>query len=431
MKIVKTLLLTLVLCFSFGLFSKALPETDTGVKNKSSPPVSVYNLLLKLEEDLKSGKPKSAILSDLKQIEKAKASLPVSYIPDLNYLMGSQVEKIPSTELTFLKNLAYYIYPLEVALKVFLFLLLFYTFIFYFQNTEIQPLMKRVLTVAGVSFLVFSFVVNIGSLIYVVIGFGFILLAVLKKKRLSLYLLLAASLLFISQVVYDNAFQRVKSDNLLYYIKVSRDGYAPDYLIEKVFIDGKSSTVESVTSQLALGRVDAVKRLENLKFSDPLRQSIVLNDYGYVYFLLGDFKRALSLFESAFRLYPSPELKYNLYLTYSSLLKLEEANRLKDELIKKGISVEKLPPVPVLIHLSAPLPGYVFPFGYLIGFLLGILAGVVFARFYLATFGNFEPELLLVPGMRAFINSRVRHIFLVSLIVFLVNIILGRLICSV
>ena len=426
MKIVKVLLLALILCFSF--LNRALPETKNG---SVTAPASVYNLLLKLEDDLKTGKPKKVLLSDFKLIENAKENLPVSYLPELNYLMKSYVEKVPVTELTLLKKIAYYIYPLEVALKVFLFLILFYTFVFYLQNIEVQPVAKRVLTVGGVFFLVFAFVVNICSLIYLVSGFGFVLLAVLKKKRLGLYLLFALSLLFVSQVVYDNASLRLKSENLLYYIKVTRDGYAPDYLIERVFRNNRDFTLESVTSQLALGRLDAVARLEPLKFSEPLRQAIVLNDYGYVYFLRGDFEKALSLFESAFKLYPSSELEYNLYLTYSSLLKLEEANRLKEELLQKGISVEKLPPVPVLVHLSVPLPGYVFPFKFIFGFAVGLLLGVIFARFYLATFGNFDPELLLVPGMRAFINSSIKHVVLVSLVVFLVNIILGRLICSV
>lgn len=426
MRILKTLFLALVLCFSF--LNGALPETQTEVKTVSP---SVYELLLKLEEDLKSKKPKSTILLDLKSIESAKDNLPVYYIPELNYLLGSEVEKVPVTQLTLLKKVAYYTYPLETALKVFLFLLLFYTLLFYFQNTNVQPLTKRFLTVGGVSFLVFAFVVNICALIYVVTGFGFVLLTNLKRKRLGIYLLVALSLLFISQVLYDNASLRLKSDNLFYYIKVSRDGYAPDYLIDEVFPNSKDSTLESVTCHLVLGKLDDIAKIERFKFSDPLRQAVVFNDYGYVYFLQGDFKRALSFFGKAFELNPSSEIKYNLYLTYSSLLKLEEANRLKEELSQKGISVEKFPPVPVLVHLSVPLPGYIFPLKFILGFLVGILLGVVFARFYLVNFGNFEPELLLVPGMRAFINSSVKHIVLVSLIVLLINVILGRLTCWV
>jgi len=420
MRIVKSLLLALVLCFS--LFGGALSETKTP---------SVYSLLLKLENDLKNRKPKSVLISDLTLIEKAKKNLPVAYIPDLNYLMDSEVEKVPITRLTLMKKLTYYLYPVEVALNVFLFLLLFYTFVFYLQNIDVQPIIKRIVTVVGVFFLVFSFVAGFSPLVYAVTAFGFILLTVLKKKRLSIYLMAALALLFTFQLVSDNVFLRLKSKNLLYSIKIDRDGYAPDYLIDRVFLDRKDATLEKVTSQLALGKIDSISLLRNLKFQEPFRSAVVLNDYGYVSFLTGDYQKALYFFERAFRLYPSSRIEYNLYLTYSSLLELEKANRLKDELLKKGVLVEKLPPVPILIHLPVSLPGYVFPYNLILGFGIGILAGVVFSRFFVATFGNFDPEFLLVPGMRAFINSSVRFIVLISVLILIINVILGRAICSV
>ena len=426
MKMLKLFLVGLALFFA--LSDVSLSETNVRALEKSG---SIYHLLLKLEDDIKAGKPKTVISRDVDLIKEAKRNLPVSHVPELNYLVSPGVEKVPSTEVSLLKKAVYYVYPFEVAVKVFLFLLLFYTVVFYFQNIEAQPLTKRLFTLVGVVALVVAFVANISLLIYATVGFGFVLLTVLKKRKLLTYLMASLLFLFLSQLLWENAFVRLKSKEVLYHVKVTRDGYVPHYFVEEVFQNRKDVTLEEVTSDLALGKLDSVKRLKGVKVTDPFRQAVIFNDLGYVEFLRGRYSEALAFFEKALKLYSSTELKYNLYLTYSSLLKLEDANRLKEELLQKGVSVEKLPPVPVLIHLSVPMPGYIFPFDYFLAFVLGVLVGVLFVKFFLATFGSFEPELLLLPGMRNYINSNVKHIFLISLAVLVVNFILGSLICSV
>lgn len=428
MRILKIFLTVLILFFSS--FSLAA-EKEQKAASVSGKETSLYNLLLKLETDLKEKKPRSEILKDLKLIKKAKEELPISYIPELNYLVKPGIERVPVTEITLFKKLMYYVYPLETALKVFLFLILFYTFVFYFQNIEVQPLLKRILTVGGATFLGFAFVVNVCAFIYFVAGFGFILITVLKKKKLGFYLLGAVFLFFISQIVWENAALRLKSSNLLYYIKVERDGYVPHYLIDRVFSDKISATVEKATSDLALGKLDSALSIKNIKTTDPFLKSVIYNDLGYVSFLQGKYEAARDYFKKALKLSSIPEFQYNLYLAYSSLLKLEEADRLKDELLKRGISVERLPPVPLLVHLPVELPGYVIPLKFVIAFAVGVLSGFVFARFFVATFGNFESDLLLIPGFRSFINSKVRPFVLISLGVFIVNVLLGKLICSV
>ena len=426
MRILKIFLTVLILFFSS--FSLAAEKEQKTVSGKET---SLYNLLLKLETDLKEKKSQSEILKDLELIKKAKEELPVSYIPELNYLVKPGVEEVPATEITLFKKLTYYIYPLETAIKVFLFLLLFYTFIFYFQNIEVQPLVKRILTTGSVAFLVFAFVVNICALIYFVSGFGFILITVLKRKKLGFYFLSAVFLFFVSQIVWENAALRLKSDNLFYYVKVVRDGYVPHYLIDRVFSDKISANVEKATSDLALGKLDAVLSIKSVRTNDPFLKVVIYNDLGYVSFLQGKYEAARDYFEKALKLSSIPEIEYNLYLSFSSLVKLEEANRLKDKLLKRGIPVEKLPPVPLLVHLPVELPGYVFPVKFVVAFAAGILAGFVFARFFVATFGNFESDLLLILGFRSFINSKVRPFILVSVGVFIVNVLLGKLICSV
>ena len=420
MKVVKTLLLAFVLCFS--LLGRALPETTIP---------SVYDSLQKLENDLKNGKPKTVIISDLSLVKEAKKNLPVSFVPELNYLVGTEVEKVPTTEITLMKKLLYYLYPVEAALNVFLFVLLFYTLVFYVQSLSVSPFIKKFATIISVTFLAFSFIVYYPPLVYAVTAFGFILLFLLKKKRLAIYSLAALLFLLTLQTINENLSSRLKSEKFFYSVKVKRDGYAPDYLIDRVFSEKKDSLLEKVTSHLALGDLNSISLLKQLEFQNPFRKAVVLNDYGYVSFLKGDYARALQFFESSLKTYPLPEVEYNLYLTYSSLLNLEKAKILKEKLLEKGIEVEKLPPVPVLVHLPAPDLEYTFPFRLLLGFALGTLAGIVFSHFFVATPGNFDPELLLIPGMRAFINSSVKHIILLSGLILIVNAILGRIICSV
>ncbi len=426
MKAVKLFFAVFILFFSFSSVNSI---AGTNSQPASTIP-SVYNLLQKLEEDIKAGKSAEVIKSEVKKIEKAKKVLPVSYVPELNYLVSPAIEEIPPGKITFFKKLIYYLYPLEVSLKVFLFLILFYTFVFYFQNTEISPLGRRILTLAGIVLLSVSFVLNVCPLIYFLLGFGLILIAVLKRKKLLVYFSAAVLMLFFSHTLQENVSLLLRSNSFLYEVKISRDGYAPQYLVNSVLKKEEDATLEQITSDLALGKLDSVSLLKKLKFSDNLHRAIKLNDLGYFEFLHGNFKKALLLFKKAYTLYPSSELEYNLYLTYSSLLKFDKANRVKKDLLSRGIHLEKLPPVPVLMHIPAPIPEYEFPFVNLLGFLLGIFSGVLFTRYFLAGLGSFEPELLLVPGMKSFINSRFKHIITITVAVFIINIILGKLICS-
>ena len=424
MKILKFFLIALILSFSgsgIGAEKSLQPKKTIN---------SLYSQLLNLENDLKEGKPRSVILSEVKTIEEAKKNLPVSYIPELNFLIKSGVERVPSTEITLLKNLIYYIYPIQTAVKTFMFLMLFYTFILYFQNIDASPLTKRISTLIGVVLLVVSFVSGSFPFIYGVSGIGLLLLTTLSKKKFGIYLGLAILFLLVLQTAGENARIRLKSESFLYKIKVKRDGYAPYYLIDSVFRDEKIASIEKITSDLSLGKFNSVAKLSNLKVKSPLIQSIIFNDYGYVEFMKGHYKKALSFFKKALKLKNIREYKYNLYLTYSSLLKLEMANHFKNELIKEGISLEKLPPVPLIVHIPSELPRFFLPTFSIIGLILGLFSGEFVVRFFKATVGNLEQELLLIPGMRRFINSEIKYIIFITFLILVINLLLGKIICK-
>ncbi len=425
MSTLKILLTVLILFFSCS-FAVAKP-TD----NNPELTPSVYDLLLKLENDLKEKQPQHVIASDIVKIKKAEEIFPVSHIPELNYLTGSTVENIPSTEISLLKNLTYFLKPLEVSLKTFLFLLLFYSFIFYFQSVDIHPTVKKLITPVVVGLTILPFLVENPLLMYLASGIGLIIMLILKKEKIALYLLIGLFLLIIAQTADENALVRLNSRSFLYTVKIERDGYAPHYLIKQIFQDSHKAILETVTSDLALGKLDAISDLKNFSTEDPTLKAILLNDYGYVAFLKGNYRKALSFFEKALKIFPAPQLEYNLYLTYSSLLKLDKANQLKEKLLKEGILLEKLPPIPLIFHVPATPPEYVFPIGILLGFSVGLTAGFLITRLLPETSGKIDPELLLIPGIKDFINSRVKFPAIVSILVLLINLTLGRLLCSI
>ena len=425
MMMLRSFLVVLIIFFS----SSALCSEN--IKNetiKAEP--SLYDLILKLENDLREKKNNSEIAKDITLIKEAKKKLPVSYIPELNYLVSHEVEKVPPSQITTLKKLVFHIPPLTAALKVFIFLTLFFTLLTYIQSTNFQPIFKRVSTVIGAAILTTFFIIDKTILIFFLSGFGLVLLLSLKKNKWSIYFLGAILTLLALQTLYENASLRLKSEETFYSIKVERDGYVPHHLIDKV-LKGNRAKVEKVTSDLALGKLSSVLLLKDVKANSPLEKALVLNDYGYAEFLKGNYQKALHYFKTADKIYPTVQIKYNLYLSYSSLLKLEDADRLKKELLNMGILVEKLPPIPILIHVPVTTPGLTFPINLTAGLLLGLIAGLIFIRFIVANPGNFDPDLLLFPGIKNFINDNIRPFILISIIIFIVNLFLGRMVCSV
>ena len=425
MKMLRSFLVILMIFFS----SSALGSEN--IKNESiKTESSLYDLILKLENDLRERKNSSEIAKDIVLIKEAKRKLPVSHIPELNYLVNPEIEKIPPSQITTLKRLIFHLPPASAALKVFIFLTLFFALLTYLQSTSFQPIPKRVSTVIGTTILTTVFITNKSILIFFMSGFGLVLLLALKKNRWSIYFSVAILTLLALQTLYENASLRLKSEEVLYSIKVERDGYVPHHLIDRV-LKGNKAKVEKVTSDLALGKLSSVLKLKDIEINSPLEKALILNDYGYVEFLKGNYQKALNYFKTAVKIYPTMQIKYNLYLAYSSLLRIEDADRLKKELLDMGIFVEKLPPIPILIHIPVATPGLIFPIKLTAGLILGLLGGLIFIRFLVVNPRNFDPDLLLFPGIKSFINDNIRPFILISIIISAVNFFLGRMICSV
>ena len=391
---------------------------------------SLKELLTQFEVELKKGAPQELLEKRLAQIERAKEGLPVYHLPELNYLTEREVEKVPPSRISTIKAVLFALEPLKRAVEVMLFFLLFFTLIFYFQHTDFEPEVRRIATLAAVMLLAITVLLDLKPLFLLLCGAGAVLALAAKKRRTALFLFLGGNLLIFLTAITQNLSHTLTSPQLLYKVKTERDGYSPEYLTERALIEPLKVKVEKATTDLALGELEAVKTVQSLKTEEPTLKGIILNDIGYYYYMKGQFKEALKAFEKARELLDSPVVLFNLYLTYSSLLMVEKANQIKEELLKKKVDVSKASPVPLLIHVPAQMPPIQIPFLLALALLLGVGVGLLTDRVMGFYAENINQEVLLLPGMRSFINSRFQPFLLLFGAALLINFLLGRAVCS-
>jgi len=392
---------------------------------------SVKELLLKLESDIKHKAPASEIEKDIREIEKAKEHYPIYYLPELNYLLKKEVEEVPKTGVSFIKKVLFFIEPLRRSIEVLIFFLLFYTLIFYFQHTELEPERKRFITLMVVLALASSVILNFWHGFFFFCGLGVITALIIKKRRTALFLLLAGIFLIFTHGLTQNFTKLIQSPQFLYKVKVERDGYAPEYLIDRAIKSQIHKKVELITSDLALGEIEAGGELPEIKTRDPLLKGVIYNDLGYVAFMEGNFDEALTYFKEASKYIESPIILFNLYLTYSSLLMLEEAEKIRNKLLELKIDISKASPVPLLIHVKAPEAEVEIPIPFILSMVLGFLSAFLIDRLLGFYVEQVNSGVLQIPGMMSFLNSRFRFFVIIFTVSLVVNYVLGKAICSI
>jgi len=390
---------------------------------------SIKQLLLQLEEKIREGDTRESIELTVEEILRAKETYPVFHLPELNYLMKREVEKVPSSELTTVKELLFGLEPLKRAVETILFVLLFYTFVFYFQHIDADPGRKKAVTLGVVLLLATTVALNLWPLFFFLAGFGTLTALAIKKRRTALGLFLGSCCLIFFFGATENLADLVRSPQLLYNIKVSRDGYAPEYLVEKV-LTGEGRELEVITSNLALGELDEAYRLNGIDARNPLLKGIVFNDWGYYYYMKGEFEKALENFEAARELIDSPVVLFNLYLTYSALLEVDRANEIKKELLAREINIPAALSTPLLVHVPPRDDVLKLPLIPVLFYILGLGFNIVFERIVGFYAENINPQILTIPGMKSFINSQFRPFVLVFFLVLVANFLLGRAVCS-
>jgi len=391
---------------------------------------SVKSLVYKLEADIKNHRPRSVVQRDVGKILKAKEQLPINYVPELNYLLREDVEKIPSTEITKLKTLVRAILPVESGAKILIFLLTFYSFILFFQRVDLNVWIKRFLTLFSVCALALSAFLNFSLLLFFLLGVNLFLLYRLKKIKFLFALIVSGLLVYSATVVKEFSLELVKSPKFLYALKIERDGYAPPFLIERALGKGPKALLEEATCDLSLGSLGSVERVRKLAFSSPKLKAVKFNDLGYVEFLKKRYRRALTYFEKAYFFSKDYQILYNLYLTHSALLDVEEANRIRSKLEEK-FNFSNAPPSPLLVHV--PVGNVVewdFHLPLLVSVLLGGFLGFVLVK--VAPSGlKLDEKVLLIPGMKPFLGDRLYVFVVVSVTGVVLNALAGLLLCKV
>jgi tetratricopeptide (TPR) repeat protein len=392
---------------------------------------AIDSLVLKLSSDIRAKESPAVIEKDVKKILKAKEHLPVNYVPEVNYLLGKEVEKIPPTGISTVKGLLYHLSKLSRAVYAVLFLIVFYTFLFYFQQIEGSGRNKLLLTLASLLVPVTFLFIGSVSLFLFSASLAILLNFRLEKKKTVVFASLGVLFIFLYHTFEENAISYLKSPKTLYSVKVERDGYVPEYLID-LALEGKlAKEVERASNLLAVGNFKGVDTLKKLKdtLSDSRLKAIILNNIGYYYFMKGKYKLAEDYFSASLKLNTTPFAKYNLYLTYSALLEVNKATELKSELEKDEFFFMK--PVPLVIHVPASSYGFYFPLKEFLSILLGLALGALIIYFLPARLGSYEPQLLRIPGVTSYINGSLTFFLSVFTIVLLANYILGRTICSI
>ncbi|MEO2068003.1 MAG: hypothetical protein ABGX27_00635 [Desulfurobacteriaceae bacterium] len=389
---------------------------------------SLEDVLNKLENDLKTKKSETIIQKDLKTLQEVKKTLPVNYIPEINYLMKKEIEKIPESGITNKKKellISSIIYNSSIGV---MFLIVVFTLTFFFQQVNTRH--RNILSV-------FSIFLSSISVIYkpfffFLVGTAIVFNLRLRKPVFTIFLMLFSVISLLSQNIYNNASAYVSSYSTLYKEKIERDGYVPYYLIDKVFSDSKKETVEKIINQLAVGNFENIKVLKNIAENSNNEELKIaaLNGLGYFYFMKGDYEKAEKYFLKANGLSKSPIPEINLYFTYSATLQVDKAAKMMEKLKRNEQIVIPDKPVPLLIHLQPrPLETKV-AWNTIIALSVGLLLAYILVSKIPFEYGFFNRSFRKIPGIGFYINNGVAF-FILIFIVFLVTnyIVVGKLLC--
>ncbi len=393
---------------------------------------SLDGALYKLEQDIKSGKSSAVIAEDIRCVLKVKKELPVVRVPELNYLTAKKIEEIPSTKLLFLMKILRILQPLKVYSLCVLLILAFFSVLFFFQQLKNFGYWKQIFVAVFLSLVVFSVWREEFLILIFLFGTFGVFLASFKKKNFT-YFYFGMFALFVCCVTGEDFVQSlITSPAEEFTVKVGRDWFAPDYLVERAF-DGFEERVqiEKLTNRVSWGNYTVVAKLKKFleKVGDSEEKMVLLNDLGVVSFMKGDFGKAKEFFSKALKEKHNPIVEYNLFLTRSALLDTSvDMKHLADKIgnvpsIAKGI--------PITVHLYPERVSFVSVFfPYLVSLVLGIAFGAFVLRISPIDYGYFKGDILKVPGAVSFVNAELELFVVLPFFVTALNLLLGVLMCS-
>ncbi|WP_283399885.1 hypothetical protein [Desulfurobacterium pacificum] len=393
---------------------------------------SLDELVYKLERDLKANKSSVVINEDVSCILKKKGELPVIYVPELNYLTGREIEKLPSTELSLFVRILKVIQPLKVYSLCGLVILAFFSVLFFFQQVKKFGYWVQVFVVAFLLLVFFLILEEKFLLLLFLFACSGVFLFSFKKWNF-VYFYFGLLAVLGCCVVGEGFLERlINSPAEEFTVKVDRDWYAPDYLVEEAFGGFPiRAEIEKLTNRISWGNYTVAFRLRNLlkKVSNSEEKVVLLNDLGVISFMEGKLEKARKLFSEALREKRASIVEYNLFLTRSAML---------DTSVNAGRLADKIRNIP-LIAKGIPIPMHLYPsrvsffsvlLPHLISVVLGLILGMLILKFIPINYGYFREDILKVPGTVSFINAEMKPFVVLPLFVAALNLLFGVLMCS-
>jgi len=384
-------------------------------------PVTLDKAVLKLENDISLGKKGKVISSDLESIRTLREDLPVRNIPELFYLLDGKGFKFDRGKInSYEKYLSILHFSVSILMPLIV-LLSLYSSIFFIHSLRLREGVRNAIAFAFVLMFLVALILK-GYFLFIVFSLAAAFQLCAKKVKLASVFVILVSALVLVQSGEKSILSFLLSDENLLCLKLERDGYAPEFLIEKES-NKLYRDFELIANRQAFGYLNLREELEKLgkATSDVRLKAAVYNNIGFEYYRMKDFDKALDYFKRSNKLFENPKVMYNIYLTYASKLDFRNAEKVLKSL--KGGVPEKLKPVPILIHISDFVsPNFRFSFLWkyeavfilLLVFLYLILSKLklVIPRIYGAYF--------FIPGFRNF--SEGHYFSMASLILLFISI---------
>ncbi|SNR81889.1 tetratricopeptide repeat protein [Desulfurobacterium atlanticum] len=312
------------------IFSVSLPAIaqPSNVENKTENPPTIESIIGKLETKLKENAPFSEIENLTKETFSLKRKSSIFYIPEINFLLNRQVEKIPESQTATFRKRILQMDTIISGLTTILTIFGAFSLI-YFADKVFSSEIKRNTAILIGACLIFTGLLFQGYLFYAVFGIlagiGFISR---NKIPFSILMLIILSLHLVSQTVNKAFFEAANLPKNQLIDKLKRDNYSPYFLISNSSLSKIEKEIATMANKQALLyeiNIDTWKKLLENRLS-PEEKAIILNNIGCILYKHGNLKEAIKYFEEARKVYPTPKTYYNLFLTYSSLFEPDKAD---------------------------------------------------------------------------------------------------------
>ncbi|WP_457568570.1 hypothetical protein [Desulfurobacterium sp.] len=421
--------LVILLFFAITAFS---PAALSKINSANETRIPIDDLLKRIETEMINGTSPAKLNTEIKKLLIEKNNSSVFYVPEINYLTGRNIEPVPQSMAEKLRRKITNLDILVSATTVIIVMLSTFSLI-YASDRFLTSETKRNLSILGGIILIICALIFQGPLFYLIFG----LLAGLglkfrEKLPFSISIILLLMIHLTGVTIEKGYFNFVSAQKNLLYIKLQRDNYAPEFLIDRA--EKEYIKVASLANRQALLHSVNASTMENLlkKTRDNKIKALILNNLGCLAFQKGELEKAAALFKKSESLYPMTKTYFNLFITYSSLLQPQEAEVYSKKLEDKNVSFDKTAPIIANINdVTFPQPTFNMPTYEIAGLISGIIVALAIIKLKKpSTLISINPFFSYLPGYELYYSNRYSALLLLTGALILIEILIGSMICS-